>query len=391
MKGPGGPYLVDVALNLTDCVFRGVDWKGRRVHEDNFEDVLRRAEEQNVKKMIITGTSLAQCVKAIKLCRRYPSQLLCTVGIHPAHSAEFMLPLDWASVEEAAKDDVSIQIPQPPSSLEYLPNDSTSDGPARLDTSKTWQYTEDRLKKLIELVEENRDVVVAVGEIGLDYAELSYCPKDVQQEYFLRQLRAFRTLKLPFLFHSRDCGTDFVRILEEERQNWPTDLPFTGVVHSYNGTPEEQERLLAMSGIYFSINGTAFREKQIADQICQIPLERIMLETDSPWCDIRKQHYGAQFVRTHFPTNPKEGQQKQQKKPQKPFDAKLCNERRNEPCHLRQVLEAYVGALRSLNHGTNNENNNNNNNNNNNTDLQNITEEEVMQRVYSNCATVFSL
>ncbi|EKF32017.1 hypothetical protein MOQ_004143 [Trypanosoma cruzi marinkellei] len=354
-KTSGCPYLVDVALNLTDCVFRGVDWKGRRVHADNFDEVLRRAEEQNVKKMIVTGTNLAQCVKAIRLCRRYPSQLLCTVGIHPAHCAELMLPMDWARVEEAADDDVSIQVPQPPSSV--------------ADTPANCQYTEERLKKLVELIEENRDVVVAVGEIGLDYAELSYCPREIQQKYFIQQLRAFRSLSLPFLFHSRDCGTDFVHIIEQERREWPSDVPFVGVVHSFRGPPEEQQRLLAMSGVYFSINGSAFREKSTAEQICSIPLDRVMLETDAPWCDIRKQHYGAQFVRTFFETNRKGG----------PFLAKLCNERRNEPCHLRQVLEAYTGAVRRFGEETADE------------ALRGITEEEVVRQLFNNCVTVFGL
>ncbi|KEG13480.1 TatD related deoxyribonuclease [Trypanosoma grayi] len=355
MQRPVGPYLVDVALNLTDCVFRGVDWKGRRVHEDNFDDVLRRAQEQNVQKMIITGTSLSQCVKAIRLCRRYPSQLLCTVGIHPAHCAELMRPMDWASVEEAAADDASIQTPEPPPSVAV--------------DDDAWQHTEERLAKLLELVEKNRDVIVAVGEIGLDYAEESFCPRELQQEYFVRQLRALRVLRLPFLFHSRDCGTDFVRLLEEERRAWPSDMPFVGVVHSYNGSPEEQQRLLAMDGIYFSVNGSAFREKRVAEQICRIPRERLLLETDSPWCDIRKQHYAAQFLRTHFPTN-RQG---------KPFVAALCDERRNEPCHLRQVLEAYIGTLQRLGQENGDE------------ALQNVTEEEVVQRVYDNCVAVFRL
>ncbi|RNF08270.1 TatD related deoxyribonuclease [Trypanosoma conorhini] len=354
-KTSGGPHLVDAALNLTDCVFRGVDWKGRRVHADDLEEVLRRAEQQNVRQMIITGTSLVQCVKAIRLCRRYPSRLRCTVGIHPAHSAELMRPLDWVSVEEAAGDEASIQTPQPP-----LP---------ATDAAEQDRCTQERLRKLVELVGANLDVVVAVGEIGLDYAELAYCPQDVQQKYFLQQLRAFRSLRLPFVFHSRDCGTDFVRLLEEERLSWPDDIPLVGVVHSFNGPLEEQQRLLAMPGIYFSINGSGFREKRTAEQICRLPLDRVMLETDAPWCDIRKKDYGAQFVRTRFATSRKG----------EPFLPTLCRERRNEPCHLRQVLEAYTGALRRFGLETADET------------LRDITEEEVVRRVYDNCATVFGL
>ncbi|KAH8619079.1 putative TatD related DNase [Trypanosoma vivax] len=355
MKAPGTPYLVDVALNLTDCVFRGVDWKGRRVHVDSFDYVIRRAEEQNVRRMIVTGTCLTQCLKAVRLCRRYPSFLRCTVGVHPAHCAEMERPLNWDEAVAEAMDDTSIQIPCPPSD--------------ECDGTTEWRHAEERLAKMVALVEEYRDIVVAVGEIGLDYAELSYSPRDIQKKFFIHQLRSLRVLRLPFILHSRDCGTDFVELLEEELKSWTDNLPFVGVVHSFNGPLEEQQRLLAIPGIYLSINGSAFREKARAEQICSIPLERLMFETDAPWCDIRRQHYGAQFVRTSFPTNRKS----------EPFDPLLCNERRNEPCHLRQVLEVYVGVLQAFRKESGG------------AAWQDVTEETVVEQVYKNCVKVFGL
>lgn len=65
------PFLVDVAVNLTDCVYRGVDWRERRIHEDDLDHVLQRAAASNVRKVIITGTSLSQSIDAIRLCRHY--------------------------------------------------------------------------------------------------------------------------------------------------------------------------------------------------------------------------------------------------------------------------------------------------------------------------------
>ncbi|EAN79137.1 tatD related deoxyribonuclease, putative [Trypanosoma brucei brucei TREU927] len=354
MRGSSVPCLVDIAVNLTDCVFRGVDWKGRRVHDDNFDEVMRRAVEHNVGKIIITGTSLPQCVKAIRLCRRYPSVLRCTVGVHPAHCAEMTRPMDWKAIEAAAEDDVSIQVPY------YSAGEHSDD---------SLHHSDERMEKLVELVNENRDVVVAVGEIGLDYAELSYCPKEVQREYFIQQFRVLRTLGLPFILHSRDCGMDFVELIEEEVRSWTSETPFVGVVHSYNGSPEEQERLLAIPGVYFSINGSAFREKERSEQVCSIPRDRLMLETDAPWCDIRQQHYGARFLRTQFPTN-RRG---------KPFDPTLCSERRTEPCHLRQVLEAYVGTVRTMGEERGD------------AFLANITEEEAQEQFYQTCVEVFHI
>ncbi|PWU96207.1 hypothetical protein C4B63_19g38 [Trypanosoma cruzi] len=161
--------------------------------------------------MIVTGTNLVQCVKAIRLCRRYPSQLLCTVGIHPAHCAEMVLPMDWARVEEAADDDVSIQVPQPPSSV--------------VDTTANCQYTEDRLKKLVELIEENRDVVVAVGEIGLDYAELSYCPEKSNKNILFDNFVLFVRCACHFSFIHATVARTLCKSLRRNDENGQAIFP----------------------------------------------------------------------------------------------------------------------------------------------------------------------
>lgn len=318
------PFLVDIAANLTDCVFRGVDFKGNRLHDDDLDCVLQRAQEHNVQQIILTGTSLAQSAKAIALCRRYPDRrLLCTVGVHPAHAGEFLRPLDDAEVRRVVENDASMV------HAHYTrPETCTPEVEA--------QHATARLDYLVDLIAQNRDVVVAVGEIGIDYAELTCCPREVQARYFARQLAAFAPLGLPFLFHSRECGMTFV---DQLRASWAACAPppaasaLRGVVHSFNGGCEEQDALLAM-GLTLSVNGSAFREKALADQVATIPLDRFMLETDAPWCDVRPKDYGAGFVTTTFRTI----------KRKKPFERGACLERRNEPCHLVQVLEAYVGS-----------------------------------------------
>lgn len=320
------PSLIDVAVNLTDCVFRGVDWKKRRLHDDDFDLMLQRAQDAGVHRMIITGTSLAQSVKAIALCRRYPAgRLFCTVGVHPAHCGEFLRPLDRAQVEAFAADDTSISEP----SWQHR----------NLTEKEEYDIAEERLDYLIGLIEKNRDVVVAVGEIGIDFAELSFCPREVQYKYFVRQLTKFLPLGLPFLFHSRECGMNFVDHLRPFTTGaasstlQPATSPLRGVVHSFNGTKEEQNELLDM-GLYLSVNGSAFREKDLANQVAQIPLNRLMLETDAPWCDIRENDYSYPFITTKYSTTRRK----------KKFQMGTCLERRNEPCHLINVLEAYVGC-----------------------------------------------
>ncbi|CAD2215518.1 TatD related DNase, putative [Angomonas deanei] len=342
--------LIDVALNLTDCVFHGVDWKGKRLHDDDFEHVLSRAASVGVETMIITGTSLAQSVKAVRLCRKYKERgLRCTVGVHPAHASEFSRPLVLSDVESFAEDESSVITPK---------NNDASFSPEEEDANSTC-----RLEYLEKLIRDNKDVVVAVGEIGIDYAELSYCPRETQETYFIKQLDAFSRLGLPFLLHSRECGDHFTRLLGEWMEKQPTDQPpFCGVVHSFNGSPEEQ-RFLLEKGLFLSINGSAFRERRLAEQVCQIPLDRLMFETDAPWCDIRNKDYGFQYVKTQFPTTKKK----------KPLVMGTCLERRNEPCHMVQVVEVFTGCYNEFNKD------------------KPITQEAVMERVYHTTNSFFHL
>ncbi|CAG9576702.1 conserved hypothetical protein [Leishmania major strain Friedlin] len=369
------PYLVDVAANLTDCVFRGVDWKSNRLHDDDFDYVLARAQERNVQQIIITGTSLAQSVKAIALCRRYPDRrLLCTVGVHPAHCGEFLRPLDRDEVQRVAESASSVVMPHHEKSA------------AAMTAEREEAWAQERLDYLVDLATRNRDVVVAMGEIGIDYAEVACCPREVQEKYFARQLTAFAPLQLPFLFHSRACGMMFVSHLQDTWTRIASDAAATeavadnagasspsphaqlrGVVHSFNGTLEEQEALLSM-GLYLSLNSSAFREASLAAQVALIPLGRLMFETDAPWCDVRSKDYGAQFVRTVFKTI----------KRKKPFEMGACLERRNEPCHLVQVMEEYLGCAKAS--ATSPED-----------PLSRMDEATLVAAVYENCKRLFQL
>lgn len=322
---PSARKLLDIAVNLTDCVFRGVDWKGKQTHKDDFDAVLQRARDSGVQKILVSGTNLEQCERAIALCKMYPGFLYCTVGVHPAHCAEFLTPLE---------------LPRPSISATKV----TIDPPAGLPTSLPTTDEEvsnsaARLAHLKHLVANNRDVVVAIGEIGLDGAELSYCPMDVQAKYFELQLKELAAaFKLPLFLHSRDCGMDFINLLQAYDGSLEGGIAQNGggVVHSFNGSHEELKRILELE-LFVGLNASAFRTETAARACVElIPLDRLMLETDAPWCDAKKSDFGYPFISTHFDT---------QKRSAK-FVEGRCIERRNEPCHLVQVLEEYCGALR---------------------------------------------
>ena len=125
-----------------------------------------------------------------------------------------------------------------------------------------------------------------------DYDRLELCPKDVQLEYFARQLDIAVEVNLPLFLHSRAAHEDFTRLLRERLEK----LPKRGVVHSFTGTEEEMLELVEM-GFDIGINGCSMKTKDNIEVVKKVPLDRIQLETDGPWCEMRPSQASAEFVR----------------------------------------------------------------------------------------------
>ncbi len=134
---------------------------------------------------------------------------------------------------------------------------------------------------------------VAIGEIGLDY-HYEDTDKELQKEMFVRQLRLAHSLGLPVQIHSRDCAEDMCEILKENR-----DLLSSGaLMHCYSHSPEIA-RILLGYGMYFSFGGTSTYSgsKRARKSIVEIPRERLLTETDSPYLP-------PQSKRGEFPNTP---------------------------------------------------------------------------------------
>jgi TatD DNase family protein len=121
---------------------------------------------------------------------------------------------------------------------------------------------------------------VAVGEIGLDY----YWDKESevqenQRYWFGRQLELARETKLPVIIHSRDAAADTMQVMKEHHAE---EIP--GVVHCYSYSPEMAEEFVRM-GYYIGVGGvvTFKNAKKLVETVKAIPIERILLETDSPY------------------------------------------------------------------------------------------------------------
>lgn len=133
--------------------------------------------------------------------------------------------------------------------------------------------------------------VTAFGEIGLDYDRLFLCPKEQQLKYFEAQLDLAIKIQLPLFLHSRAASTDFERLLRERLPQ----LPKRGLVHSFTGTTEEMQRLVEM-GFDIGVNGCSMKTEENVEVVRAIPLDRLQIETDGPWCEMRASHASAKHV-----------------------------------------------------------------------------------------------
>lgn len=275
--------MIDIGANLTDPMFRGV-YNGRQRHEDDFVDMMNRSKEHGVDRMIVTGGSLNDSRSALDIAQRYDN-LHCTVGCHPTRCNEF-------------KDH--------------------PDGP------------EGYLTSLEKLILTGGTKVVAIGELGLDYDRLLFCDAETQKVHFEMQLGLASKFKLPLFLHNRNSIDDFIDILKRNSTKFQAR---GGVVHSFDGTVDDASRILDI-GLYIGINGCSLKTAANLEVVKSIPTNRLMIETDCPWCEIRRTHASFQYVKTVL------------NKSKSANDPKLAVNNRNEPMNLVQVLEV-LAAVRN--------------------------------------------
>ena len=122
-----------------------------------------------------------------------------------------------------------------------------------------------------------KEKVVAVGEIGLDYYWDNES-HDIQKKWFIRQLELARELDLPVIIHSRDAAEDTLKIMKEHAKG------MRGVIHCFSYSKEMAEEYVKL-GFYIGVGGvvTFKNGKKLKEVVEAIPIERILLETDSPY------------------------------------------------------------------------------------------------------------
>ena len=137
------------------------------------------------------------------------------------------------------------------------------------------ELDEEKMQQMERLLAKEK--MIAVGEIGLDY----YWEKenhDLQKKWFIRQLELAKQLNLPVIIHSREAAADTMEIMKQHAKG------LDGVIHCFSYSPEQAKEYVKM-GFYLGIGGvvTFKNAKKLKEVVQEIPLEALVLETDSPY------------------------------------------------------------------------------------------------------------
>lgn len=207
--------LIDIGANLAHDSF-----------DDDRDEVLQRATDAGVTRIVVTGSSDDSNTRAAALAEASNGMLFSTAGVHPHHAS------DYTDASDAL------------------------------------------IRSLV-----TKDAVVAVGECGLDYFR-NFSPRDAQLEAFRRQLQIAKETRLPVFLHQRDAHDDFIDVLEP----FLPDLT-RAVAHCFTGEHESLREYLDL-GLYIGITGWICDErrgKHLHDIVSIVPDDRLLIETDAPY------------------------------------------------------------------------------------------------------------
>ena len=189
-------------------------------YKNDLPEVINNARNNNVSKIICVGVDIDTSKKSIKIAEKY-DMVYATAGYHPHESKETQL---------------------------------------------------DYLKQLKEILSHNK--VIAVGEMGLDYF-YKISDSKIQRRIFREQLELARELDMPAIIHNRDSDDDLLNDIKSSKIT-------KGVIHCFASNLEFANKLLDI-GLHISFTGMITFVKELQDVVKQIPLDKIMVETDSPY------------------------------------------------------------------------------------------------------------
>ena len=188
--------------------------------KSDIDEVISKAHKNNISKMICVGVDLKSSEESLNLASRYTS-IFATCGFHPHESK---------------------------------------------DAKKNY------LRNLEDFTKFKKNV--AIGETGLDYF-YNHSEKKVQKKIFIEQLELSKSLNLPVIIHCRDAEKDIIECIKLTKAS-------KGVVHCFSGKERFSNQLFEL-GFKISFTGMITFKKDLAETLKKIPLNKFMLETDSPY------------------------------------------------------------------------------------------------------------
>lgn len=193
-------------------------------YQGDFDQVLQAAKQLGVEHFLCVCIDLENFPAVLAIANRYP-QVMASVGLHPTS-----------------------RVPHEP-------------------TKET----------LVNFAQNTK--VVALGETGLDYYRIT--PDDIewQQQRFKTHIEAAKTVDKPLIIHTRDAREDTLRIMQQHNAD-----QIGGVMHCFTESWEMAQQAMAMN-FYISISGivTFKNAKELQEVVKKIPLDRLLIETDSPY------------------------------------------------------------------------------------------------------------
>ena len=189
---------------------------------DNYEEIINKSLKNGVNRLIVSGCSIIGNTESLNLSKNYDN-IFSTIGYHPDQAEKF---------------------------------------------------DDEMLKLLEDMIINNKEKVVGIGEIGLDYHYEGY-DKEKQHMLFKAQLDLATKLNLPVVIHSRDAVEDTINILKQYN--------LKGVIHSFSGSYETATIYLKM-GYKLGINGVVtFKNSKLKETLSKLTPNDLVLETDSPY------------------------------------------------------------------------------------------------------------
>lgn len=198
-------------------------------------EVVARANAAGVSRVLVPAINLQSVSTVLDTCRAFPGYAYPMIGLHPEDVKD-----DWRDVLSAMHDMLYSQL-------------GNNDVPIT-------------------------DRFIAIGEVGLDY----YWSRDYAQEQleaFEEQVRWSVETRLPLMIHCRKAQNEMLSIMRKYKGNLPG-----GVFHCFTGNAIEARQLLEYDNFVLGIGGViTFKKSHLPEVVADIPLDRIVLETDSPY------------------------------------------------------------------------------------------------------------